>query len=163
MSDIKRRKSGHVIDIVFTLALFCVLAASLLTVVILGADVYSATVGRMQENYEFRTSLGYVAGKLRQNDIKDGVKIGEIGGVPALVMKQALGETSLITYIYYYDGALCEVFAGESVEVSPQSGQRIVEIDGFKFKELENGVFKLTCTDTQGETTSVIASARCRG
>ena len=77
MTTLKGSRQEHIIDIIFTLALFCVLAASLLTVVILGANVYTTNAGEIQHNHEVRTSLGYVSGKIRQNDASDSVSVGK--------------------------------------------------------------------------------------
>ena len=158
---LNKNNQEHIIDIFFTLALFCVLAASLLTVVILGANVYGSTVEEMQHNYEVRTTLGYVSGKIRQNDIADSVSIGEIEGVDALVMSQDVYGSRYLTYIYFHDGALYEVFAGEDVPVSLTSGQKIVDIQDFSFEEPQKGVFRLKCTDSGGKTDEALISLRC--
>ena len=50
-------QKGHVVDFLFTLALFCVFAASALMVVVIGANVYRQTVRGMDSNYDSRTSL----------------------------------------------------------------------------------------------------------
>ena len=47
-----RTQKDHVVDFLFTLALFCVFAASALTVVVTGANVYRQTVRRMDQNYD---------------------------------------------------------------------------------------------------------------
>lgn len=158
---LKKSNHEHIIDIFFTLALFCALAASLLTVVILGANVYSSTVEEMQHNYEVRTTLGYVSGKIRQNDTADSVKIGQIENVDALIMSQNIADSRYLTYIYFHDGALYEVFAGEDVKVSLSSGQKIVEIADFSFEETQKGVFRLSCTDSNGKTDHLLISLRC--
>ena len=51
---IKRR---HVIDMLFPIALFLVLAASSLFLVILAANVYQKSVAWEESNYESRTCL----------------------------------------------------------------------------------------------------------
>lgn len=158
---LKKRNNEHIIDIFFTLALFCALAASLLTVVILGANVYSSTVDEMQHNFEVRTTLGYVSGKIRQNDIADSVTIGQIENVDALIMSQQIYDSRYLTYIYFYDGALYEVFAGEDVKVSLSSGQKIMEISDFSFEEPQKGVFRLSCTDSNGKKEHALISLRC--
>ena len=62
-------KTGtHMVDLLFTLALVCVFAASALMVVLIGANVYQNTVEGMDENFSARTSVTYVATKIRQND-----------------------------------------------------------------------------------------------
>ena len=87
-------QKGHVVDFLFTLALFCVFAASALMVVIIGANVYRQTVDRMNGNYDSRTSLTYLTEKIRQNDAADAVKISSVGESPALVLSQRVHFSS---------------------------------------------------------------------
>lgn len=43
------------VDVLFTLALFCVFCASALAVVVIGADVYTSTARSMDDNFSTRT------------------------------------------------------------------------------------------------------------
>lgn len=44
------KQKNHVVDLLFSLALFCVFAASALTIVIMGADVYQKSVNDNEQN-----------------------------------------------------------------------------------------------------------------
>ena len=55
------RNQKHFIDVLFTLGLLCVFAASALAVVLIGAHVYKTTAADMDANYTTRTSLSYIA------------------------------------------------------------------------------------------------------
>lgn len=59
----KRKNQGHIVDLFFTLSLFCLFAASALIVVIIGSDVYRKTTANMEENYATQTALSYTAEK----------------------------------------------------------------------------------------------------
>ena len=63
-----RQRQNHFIDVLFTLGLLCVFAASALAVVLIGAHVYQSTAADMDANYTTRTSLSYVAEKVRQHN-----------------------------------------------------------------------------------------------
>ena len=102
-------QKGHVVDFLFTLALFCVFAASALMVVVIGANVYRQTVRGMDSNYDSRTSLTYLTEKVRQNDAANAVTIRSVGDSPALVLSQQAGERIYETWIYVYDGYLREL------------------------------------------------------
>ena len=80
-----QRARSSVIDVLFTLALFCVFCASALAVVLIGADVYTSTARNMDQNFSARTAVSYVAEKVRQSDAAGAVALGEIGGGQALV------------------------------------------------------------------------------
>lgn len=151
----------HMVDVLFALALFCVFAASLLAVVLLGADVWRRTADGMRQNFSMRTSLAYVSEKVRRNDAADAVYIGQLGGSPALVLEQNVFGAVYRTYIYHYDGALREVFAGPSAVVLPESGQSIADLSGFSVSERDDGLFLICCTGADGKEYSVLAGARC--
>ena len=93
-------QKGHVVDFLFTLALFCVFAASALMVVVIGANVYRQTVRGMDSNYDSRTSLTYLTEKVRQNDAANAVTIRSVGDSPALVLSQQAGER---TFLHFFD------------------------------------------------------------
>ena len=76
---IRRR---HVIDLLFPIALFLVLAASSLFLVILAANVYQKSVAWEESNYESRTCLSYVTEKIRQNDEKAALLPALLTGYP---------------------------------------------------------------------------------
>ena len=154
------RQKSHMIDLLFTLALFCVFAATSLIVVIIGADVYSRIAAGMNYGFETRTSLVYVSEKIRQNDLDDAIYLGELDGVPALVLEQTYGVTVYCTYIYYHDGVLRELFASADIPVKPTDGQRITALSDFSVEQLQYGVFRITSVGTDGEKRSVLCAPR---
>lgn len=158
----KHTKNGsHMVDLLFTLALFCVFAASALMVVLIGASVYKNTVQQMDDNFGGRTSITYVATKIRQNDTQNGVRMEEINGIPALVLDQEIDGLVYQTWIYHNDGELREVFT--SADNPPQTadeGQIILEIDEFTI-EHQDSSFMITSVDPSGRTTSQLITPRC--
>ena len=153
-------QKGHVVDFLFTLALFCVFAASALMVVIIGANVYRQTVDRMNGNYDSRTSLTYLTEKIRQNDAADAVKISSVGESPALVLSQWAGGQTYETWIYVYDGYLREVFAAQGVPVKPTDGQPIKEQQELLIEQ-EGPVLTLTAVGPDGEMRRETVFLRC--
>lgn len=151
----------HVVDLLFTIALFGVFAASALLVVLIGANVYKSTVRGMNANFNMQTSLTYVSAKVRQNDTENAISLGEISGLPALVLKQTVGENVYHTLIYEYDGKLCEIFTRADNPVTPSEGNAIMDVDSFNMEQLENGLFRFSCADSGGETSEVTVRARC--
>ena len=150
----------HMIDLIFSLALFCVFAATSLIVVIIGADVYSRIAAGMNHGFETRTSLVYVSEKIRQNDTDGAVRVGDVEGIPALVLDQTYGAAVYCTYIYYYDGALREIFASVDIPVKPTDGQRITELSDFSVEQIHPGIYKITSVGTDGKERSVVCAPR---
>lgn len=147
-------------DVLFTLALFCVFAATALIAVILGADIYSSTVASMNRNYNTRTSISYLAEKVRQSDTAGGVSTAVVNGQDALVLTQILDGKPYETWIYTGDGELREVLVASGVEVRPQDGQTIMPLDSLELQQ-SGALLTLTATDPQGEISRLVLRIRC--
>ncbi len=152
---------GHMVDLLFTLALFCVFAASSFLVILIGADVYKSTAEGMNENFNVRTSLSYVCEKVRQNDTAGAVRLDSLDAVPALVLEQTYDGAAYETWIYQYNGSLMELFAQEGAEISPSGGQQIMEISSFTMERLNERLYRFSVTDGNGRTASQMVSPRC--
>lgn len=126
-----RTENRHMVDILFVLTLFCVFALCALTLVTLGANVYQRTVDHMESNYESRTPTSYITQKIRQADWEDAVYVTQFDGVEALLMKQSIQDIEYHTYIYEYEGYLCELFTRADLEMSASAGNQIIPIRSF--------------------------------
>ena len=155
-----RNENHHIIDLLFTLALFCVFAASALFVIIIGAQVYRSTVQQMEDNYSVRTSLSYVAEKIRQNDRDSAVSIGELDGCPALILKQEYEEKTLTTYIYEYEGFLRELFVSSDAVPHAKDGQQIMVVHSFAMEEISPSLFHFTSADARGNEADIYVSVK---
>ncbi len=154
-------RSRHATDILFTLALFCVFAVCALMVVMLGADVYRKGTREMEQNFDARTSLSYLATKLRQGDRRDGVTLGELGGVPALVLSDELEGAAYNTWIYCQDGALREVLMARELSPTPDMGQPIMALESLEAEFLDSGILRVTVTEPDGRVGTLLYTPRC--
>lgn len=153
------KQKNHVVDLFFSLALFCVFAASALTIVIMGADVYQKSVNDMNRNSTIRTSLSYLSEKIHQNDAENGIRIDQLNDLPSLVLTQNLNGEIYETWIYAYDGMLCEIMTDLENGFTPEEGQPILEIGSFSLEQNGSRII-LTVSDTQGNTSSLSVSPR---
>ena len=138
------RKNRHNIDVVFVLVLFAVFAVSVLMVLMLGVSSYNDITHRMEDNYENRTAVAYIAEKMRQNGGEDCVSIGQYSEQPALIMEETIDGEDYATYIYYYDGSLREIFTYKDNFLEPQAGEVIVDAKGFELEKLSEDLIKVT-------------------
>lgn len=159
MGGIRIRR--HTVDVLFTLALFCVLAASSLLVAVLGAQVYEGIAARMGDHYTSRTTLSYIVNKVRQNDQGGGVRLGKLGDGPALVMEEEIGGSSYQTWIYQSGGELRELLTRSDNTIRPEDGQSIMPVDHLEIAQVGDGLFRLSVQTNSGEDT-VLVSTRCR-
>lgn len=155
-------RKRHIIDLLFPIALFLVLAVSALFLVILAANVYQKSVAWEESNYTNRTCLSYVTEKIRQNDVNGGIEIGTFDGKPCLILRQNFGESFYVTYLYSYEGQLCELFTQEGASMHAADGQKILEIRDFKVTEQEEGIFRISCTDENGQETVTYAAVKSK-
>ena len=156
-------KRKHMIDLLFPIALFLVHAASSLFLVILAANVYRKSVAWEESNYGSRTCLSYVTEKIRQSDTDGGVETGTFDGIPCLILRQNFGDQAYATYLYSYEGQLCELFVQEGADVHAPDGQRILEVNNFNITEQEKGIFKISCSDENGKESVTYAAVKSRG
>jgi hypothetical protein len=107
------------------LILFCVFAFVFLLLVGAGGGVYKKTMNRMDESYEIRTTLSYIANKVRSATGSD-VGITEKDGQNVLAISDSSLDGEYVTYIYYYDGALKELYQKKDKELEMDFGEEIV-------------------------------------
>ena len=102
----RRNEKKHVIDFLFPLAVFFVLAASSVAIVVLASGFYSRQVKASSDFYSGRTALAYATEKMHQNDENGAIADGTFDGENALVIRQRYDEKDYVTYLYAYDGYL---------------------------------------------------------
>lgn len=148
----------HVVDIIFPFALFFVFAASSLLVILLAADIYRDTTAMAESNYESRTVLSYMTEKIRQGDENGEVYIGSFDGRDSVVIRQTYGQQSYQTYIYEDEGVLRELFLQEGVEAAASDGRKIMEVHNLQLEQLEEGLFRISCTAKEGEELETVVA-----
>jgi hypothetical protein len=153
-------RRGHLTDVLFLLTLFGVLAASSLLVVMTGANVYRHTAAQMNDHFNLRTPLAYVAAKVRQCDARDAVYIAELDKTPALVLEQVFSGSVYQTWIYYHDGAVREVLIEKGAELRASFGLAIMETPGFHMEQTAAGLLKFTAFDAAGREMTLEISLR---
>lgn len=156
------QRKHSMIDLFFTLTLFCVFAVSALIVVVIGANVYRSTVAGMSENYSTRTAVAYVTEKVRENDRAGSVQLGILpcdSSVPALSLIRYGEPQSIRTYIYFYDSALRELATTDAyaVNLDPSTGQVVAELENASFEQLENELFRFTAVGENGPEELIFA------
>lgn len=157
-----RTQHKHMIDFLFSVALFFVFALSAVIVILLAAKIYQSTTENSSLNYTSRTSLSYISEKIHQNDLDGSVYLGTFDGCEALVMEQELKDVTYYTYIYAYDNELKELFTSGNSGIRASSGQTILEIQDFSMEQLSDSLFRFSCTDQNSQQASTIIGIRSR-
>ncbi len=135
------------------LLLFAVLAAAVLTVLMTGAEQYGRLTERDQSTFVTRTAGQYVRTKLRQAGGEIGVDT--FNGSPAVAMRESLNDFACVTWLYCYDGYLRELFALEGEVMSPDAGEKLLEMEALD-AAMTDGMLTITLTDSEGGVQTIL-------
>ena len=150
----------HTVDFLFPIALFFAFALSALTIILFATNVYRKSVAHSAINYTSRTGLAYITEKVRQNDTDGSISVCTFHDLPALEITEEYEGEQFCTIIYAYDGALRECFISEGLDVQPEAGTKILEVQDFRIEALRDDLIRVVCTDQTGETVSGILHIR---
>ena len=92
MKDHERSRSA---DTVFALVLLTLFAVLSFFLVLIGGNAYRSTVARMDRNNQLRTTVSYIANKVRANGKEAELKT--VNGVSVLALKE---RTQDAAYVY---------------------------------------------------------------
>lgn len=145
-----RSQKNHGIDALFPITLFLVLTIFALMVIVLAAKVYENTTANSHRNHQSRIALSYISEKVHQSE-DCAISIEQFETTNALTLTRFYEGSRYDTYIYYYDGALRELFAKEDVGFSLSDGKVILELQEFSMKEIANGLLYFSCTDAENQ------------
>lgn len=137
------RRNAGIFDTLIGLLLMCVFSACALLVLASGARIYKEISDNLEGQYTGRTAVSYIATKLRSSQ---NARIGELGGQEALVMREEDEDGVFVTYIYMYDGSLCELYCYEGDDFLPSDGERLMKLDSVAFST-SGGLFTVECGD----------------
>ncbi|MDL2300324.1 DUF4860 domain-containing protein [Clostridiaceae bacterium OttesenSCG-928-D20] len=155
-----RKTRSHSMDTIFVLSLFVVFAGAVLITLLMGARAYSAVREKGDDSYYSRTALSYIAEKIRHNDVYDGVIISEFAGIDALELRHDFDGESYSTYLYYYDGSICEILCETGLDLSEDAGTPIIEAKDVEFKRLSSRLFEIIYTAPDGKESRLRMSLR---
>lgn len=150
----------HVIDFLFPVALFFVFALSALTVILLATNVYRETASESSLNYTAQTSLSYIREKISQADCDGNVTLTTFDSCDALCLTTQQEAITYHTYIYVYDGSLCELFVREGSTASAADGRKILSVQDFSMAEIAPDLYAFTCTTTDHDTAQTVVAVR---
>ena len=159
----KIRIANQTIDMVFLLVLFCVFTATMVTVLITGAQSYQAVTEKMDGQYTERTCLAYVDAKLRHYDEAGAICLEQFENHDAIVFKEEVGQESYRTMIYYHDGYVRELYCQEGLEFRPEDGEIVIEASGLSAAWKKNHLLEVECINKTGRAERLLYYCRAAG
>lgn len=145
------------ISMVFILGIF---AVSALFLVNIGVQVYKNIVTANNDNFELRTSLSYVATKVRQADSAGMVELREMDGLRVLVLGEENEDGAFETYLYFWDGYLYEHFMEKGGFFEPGYGMETFEAASFWMEQTGEGQLYFKAENSAGDTQELYLTLR---
>ncbi len=153
----RNRNDGQAMSVLFTMLLFLVFIMCALFTVLAGSKVYENISSRMDQTYTGSVALQYVANKVRQGDTDGAVEVKTVDGQPVLEIRESIEGGDYITWIYYYEGSIRELFTYEDSGLGLADGLEILECDGLELTQ-DGQLLHVTTLGTGGG--SLILSLR---
>lgn len=154
------KSNGQTMNVLFTMLLFLVFVLCALYTVLIGGKVYENIRSRMGDSGTGGVALSYIANKVRQGDAAGAVNVKEIDSVPVLELKQEINGETYVTWIYYYEGYIRELFTDVQSNLGLSDGLGVIESNGLSFEK--NG--RLLKVETAGaDGKSLLLSVRSGG
>lgn len=94
-------------------------------------------------------ALSYIANKVRQGDADGMVGLTEMEGITVLQLKQEINGSEYVTYIYYRDGKLWELFTDTESGLGVNDGYEILECDEVVMS-MDGGLFSASTSGDGG-------------
>ena len=164
MADLDEKKvasRSKLVNAAGTVVLIALFAISALVLLGAGMQVYKNVVLAANENFELRTSLSYVATKIRQYDASGYVDVVNRNGMDTLVLSEEFDGDIYNTLIYYKNGYLCELTEIEGYEPDYDFGFETMEIDDFSVKKDGDNI-SLSAANASGDRETLTIALRSR-
>lgn len=146
------KKYGHSVEALFPFVIFVLFAALSMLLVYIGSDIYSSILVRADRNAEIRTTLSYVANKVRTHDVEDAIAVRVVNGTEILVLTEEVDGVEYENLIYWYDGMVCETFVKAENEFELSYGETLVEAAEFQATlDEEEGTLKVSLGTLNGD------------
>jgi hypothetical protein len=153
-------------DLLLVLLLFAVYAAGAMMLAAIGSDTYRRTSQVMEEDYNLRTGVLYIAEKVRQNDVGGGVRLASESEAviadagDALVLTEQSTGRGFETWIFVNSGNLCEVTiaSGEVPELA--QAQVIMPMQAMRLSNFAPGLLQVDLITSDNLESSITLNVK---
>ena len=126
--------------------------------VMMGGSVYNSIIDKSGASDKTRTTFAYIANQARRADAYGGVKVAEYQGRDALLLSQTYGDYTFINHLYYYDGALRELFTEKDNDLDLEAGLPIIWLEDISFTEDARGLITISALFDNGRREEMLLS-----
>lgn len=158
----RKYHKAWMVNFISTIVTLGIFAISCLILANIGVRVYQNVVLANDNNFELRTSLSYVATKIRQTDTIGYPKMEQKDGVDVLILGEEIEGSMFETLIFHKDGSLYEIYQEAGSPYELDYGQETMEIEDFTMIMSNLGMVTLTAVNKAGDEESLTVSLRTR-
>ncbi len=154
----------HSAETFLVLGVFGIFAVLAVLLTLMGAKAYRGIANKMEENNALRSSLSYVANKIRAGDHTGGISLEKRGEMEVLCLSETVEGETYETLLFFADGWLREyaAVAGMAEEITSSDGEKIVELKNFTMEQ-EESLFHFTAVTQTGVSREMTVSVRSEG
>lgn len=147
MKAIRLNKSIEVFFVILIIIGLCISAVVLMDS---GKKAYGRILDNNSQLENARIAISYISMRIRQNNSQDCVSYepDAIDDSDAVILTHSGDLLGMVTYIYFKDGELRELFTWADGEPDPDFSEPIVSLKGFDVDN-EDGYFKFTARYTE--------------
>ena len=155
-------KSEHSMQGAFIFVLLGLFALMSTLMVLLGAQMYRATVDHTQHTNEERLLSAYVRSMVRAQDSSSTIDIKDENGTPVLCLVEDDDEGMAVyaTHIYVYDGKLYELYERYDDAFQPERGTPICDAHGLS-ASVDGSLLTVKLTDVNDVSSEVRVALHC--
>lgn len=155
----KRQSRRSSISALAALLVLGVFAVGILSVLLSGASAYRRLTERDQQSYDSRTSIQYVAAKVRQAPAPDAVSLTDFGDGDCLVITEAIQGREYQTQVYCYEGWLMELFTVADSGLAPEDGEKILPLQDMTLT-MEDALLRVELVEGDGTVSAILLAPR---
>lgn len=146
----KSLSTEHPVAGLFSVLLFGLFAVFLILMLLFSARIYQQEAANTSCEDALETASAYITNKFRQHDTENGIFSGALDGIPAFCFRDTIEGQEYITYIYFQENSLKELFTASGSYASANAGTVLAELSDFRVSEPENGLYQITLQNTAG-------------
>ncbi len=116
---------------------------------------YKASVNGTETNNNLYTATSYITTRFHQQTRgRSCVTGGFSGHQSSLFFRERISQKDYCTYIYFYEGALKELFTAADSHADLSMGTSLAQLSDFQIENIEDTFFRITLEDRTGHTST---------
>lgn len=133
-----KKNYRHSIAFIFIFLLMLVFTLLAVIIISFGANIYKESVNNMDKSFSSQISSAFFTTKIHQNDFEGMIEVKDIDNISVLCLTCLENNISYTTYLYEYNGFLCEYFTNSDYEFDLINGTRITPMTNVSFVYRDN-------------------------